>query len=662
LDDFLIKYYQMKDNQNRIPWPVFAAAGFVFVFCSLFSYFIFDHIPHIHDECGYLFQAKIFLTGRLYVPSPCVKEFFDFPHIINNGRWYSMYTPGFPFLLMLGLIFQAPWIVNPLLASLAIFLFYFLGKEIYSPRIGILASLLGAASIWFLLMSSTMMSHTSNLFFTCFYLLFLFRSLRNPSLANGVLAGAGVGMAFLIRPYNAVLFSLPFLVYYAFHFFKEMKLRLKNAIALVLTAMAFISVLLIYNQLTNGNPFKMGYIVHHGESYAVIFGRPATLEYDYTPMFGTVQTLDNLKAVNSDLFGWPFSSFLALLPLLWLAKIESKDRKKDLLLAVSFIFFLTGVYFFWGSFIFLGARMLFETVPFLLLLSARGIEELPRMLGLLFKKVKLEKTKKVVFIIFTAFIGYGFIIHFPQWIWPKGTEWPFETLANDFAYTTPNIRNTLKSLGIKKAVVLMKFLYHPLDEFPNGYWGSGFAYNDPGLRADIIYANGLGEPNIELFRCFPERNFYLYLGTLEKGMLIPIRADNKKIVYGEPTGPSPQGAKSVELIQKPQDFFKVYSQEFREFLDDMYKEKNPAEVNVDSLVDWASLAKKNENYKKATFCLESALQVEKDPYVRAKLLNSLVPCYFKLGKIEEAKRIEAKLKSLNFKERKMYHVFPERGF
>jgi len=116
----------------NIPWPVIACALFVFIFTNLFSFFIFNHIPRVHDEIDNLFQAKIFKSGRLYVPSPCAKESFDFPHMINNGKWYSHYTPGYPFLVLLGLLVQAPWLINPLLAALSIILFYFLGKEIFN--------------------------------------------------------------------------------------------------------------------------------------------------------------------------------------------------------------------------------------------------------------------------------------------------------------------------------------------------------------------------------------------------------------------------------------------------------------------------------------------------------------------------------------------------
>lgn len=199
----------MTGKKANIPLPVIGAALFVFIFCNLFSFFIFEHIPHVNDEIAYLFQAKLFLSGKLYAPSPCAKEAFDFPHMINNGRWYSIYPPGYPFLLMLSLIFKVPWVLNPLLASIAILLFYLIGKEIYNQKTGLLASLLGSVSIWFLLMSSTMMSHTSSMFFYTLFLFFLFRSLKKPTLANGLAAGACFGTAFLIRPYNALFFLSP---------------------------------------------------------------------------------------------------------------------------------------------------------------------------------------------------------------------------------------------------------------------------------------------------------------------------------------------------------------------------------------------------------------------------------------------------------------------
>ncbi|MGB2844297.1 MAG: glycosyltransferase family 39 protein, partial [Candidatus Aminicenantaceae bacterium] len=263
----------MKQKNKKIPWQVIACALFVFIFTNLFSYFIFNHIPRVHDEIDYLFQAKIFKSGRLYVPSPCAKESFDFPHMVNNGKWYSQYTPGYPFLLLLGLLIQAPWLINPILASLSIILFYLLGKEIYNSKVGILAAFMGTISIWFLLMSSTMMSHTSGLFFITFFLYFLFRSIKNPSITNGLLTGMGLGMAFLIRPYNAILISTPFLIYYVVLLIKNIRKRLKNIITFGLAVIFFLSILLIYNQITNGHPLKMGYFASYGVEHSLGFSR-----------------------------------------------------------------------------------------------------------------------------------------------------------------------------------------------------------------------------------------------------------------------------------------------------------------------------------------------------------------------------------------------------
>ncbi len=43
--------------------------------------------------------------------------------------------------------------------------------------------------------------------------------------------------------------------------------------------------------------------------------------------------------------------------------------------------------------------------------------------------------------------------------------------------------------------------------------------NTPGLDGQVIYALDKGEDNVRLFPCFPERQFYIYAGTLENGIL-----------------------------------------------------------------------------------------------------------------------------------------------
>jgi len=644
-----------------LPFPVILASIAVFLFCSLFSALIFERVPHVNDEIAYLFQAKLFQSGRLYAPSPCAREFFDFPHIINNGRWYSIYPPGFPLLLAVGLIFRAPWLVNPLLAALSVLLIYFLGKEIYGPRVGLLAALLSAISPWFLVMSSTMMSHTASMFFIVFFLLFLFRALRRPTAVNGMLAGIGLGTAFLIRPYNAVLISFPFLVLYIFKMAKKVRERWRNGLGFVLSLAFLVTIMLAYNQLTNGHPLRMGYVVSYGQQVLPGFGRAAIPEFTLTPLLAAENIKEYLIALNSDLFKWPLSSFLALFPLLWITWIDHESRKKDLLLVLGFLTLLVGYSFYWGTFLLLGARLIFESAALLILLSARGISEIPPLLKRASAKATPRRVNRAIAGVLIAFTLYAFTFRLPRWVWPKDTNSPKETIGQNFSATTSHIHTAIESANIGEALVIMNLLGSPPPYFPKGGWGSGFLHNDPGLKAKIIYARAFGRDIEKLCSCYPERNIFLYFGTLDRGMLIPLKKREERIELGMPVRPPARIENSFTFVRDPADIFFSYSSEFSRFLQQLFREITPLELNGKRLEELGVWHQDRDDFQRAAFCFEAALQVENEPDIRRNLLNRLVPCYQKTGQREEAEKILAFMERVDFSERRFYGVLPERG-
>ncbi|MGB9836548.1 MAG: glycosyltransferase family 39 protein [Candidatus Saccharicenans sp.] len=292
---------------------VYLLAFFVFIGTNLFSTLIFDRSPHIHDEAGYDFQAKIFLLGRLFVPSSCAKELFDFPHVINNGRWYSQYSPGFPALLAIGHLFRAQWIVNPFFASFLIILLFCLGKEIFDERTGFLAALIASLSCWFITLSSTLMSHTSHLFFCTLFLLFFIRFTKTPNLKNGIIAGTGIFMAFLIRPYESILFAIAPAIYLLFKLIKEPKKYFKNSLIISLMALGAAVILMLYNYGTTGHPLKMGYIERYGADHGLGFGKTGYLGVPHTFLRGCNYIWANIVQLHLHLFGWPGSSFLGII-------------------------------------------------------------------------------------------------------------------------------------------------------------------------------------------------------------------------------------------------------------------------------------------------------------------------------------------------------------
>jgi len=651
---------RLKINLVQIPWPVVVCALFVFVITNVLSYFLFDHIPHVHDEIDYLFQAKIFKLGKLYMPSPPAKEFFDFPHIINNGRWYSQYTPGYPFLLLLGLMVGAPWILNPILSAISIVLFFFLGKEIFNKTVGLLSSILGAISIWFLLMSSTMMSHTSCMFFLTLFLLFLFRSLKNPSITNGIVAALALGMALLIRPYTSFLVAFAFLVFYTVNQLLKLKSSIKNVAAFTLTMLLVLSILMAYNTATNGDPLRMGYIVCYGKEVLPGFGISGCYNLIHTPYQGALNTGIYLKSLNKHLFGWPFSLVLVLFPLLLLGSVKPDHRKKILLLFSGFICLMVGYFFYWGTVETIGPRFYFEGIPLLILLSALGLYQVPRFFSSRFTKLSPEVINRVLTVGLIVLAAYGMFYRFPRLLWPSNPEWFYDTYAENFAGVTPKIDHTLRALPLTNAVVSMKMIHSHTPFFQHGSWGSGFLFTDPDLSGEIIYARELENRAGELIRAYPEREHYIYFGTLTKGFLIPRKIEADRIVYGKPTHASGTDLRDIELLSDPLDFYTLYSPDFKIFLEELYKHNDPLRVDTSYLIRSGHRFKDSQDYRKAAFFYEAALQLEQNPENKYEALNNLTPCYMKLGKGEDAKKIFTALRDRD--NPRLSHLFPERGF
>ena len=650
-------------RRARVPLIVLAGAVFVFLFSAGYNYFVFDHTPHIHDEVSSLFQARILLSGHFTVPSPPARESFDFPHTINNGRWYSMYPPGWPFLLALGVLIRAPWLINPILGALTILLLYFLGLEIHGRRTGILAAVLGSVSIWLLLMSATMMTHSASMFFNGVFLLFFFRSLKRPGVRNGLLAGFAFGIAYLVRPYNALVFSLPFLIVLAWRLLKEFKARWKNALAMILPAVLCGGFFLFYNAMTTGHAFTPGYLVYHGPQYATIFGRPATLDYDYTPLVAALQIGENMVAINNYLFGWPLTSLWLLFFALWAGRARPRERGPDVLLLCGFLSMTVGFYFFWGSFVIIGARMFFDTLPLLVLLSARGLEQAPALLAGRFRRIGAAAWARGLAVVLALSTVYAFAIRFPEWTNPPRFGWFYDRYDHNLCGGTAWVANAVRAAGLHNSVVVLKFVYGPLTGFPTGWWSAGFAFDTPGLDGDIIYANDRGaDRNLALLRAFPGRAIYSYVGTLDKGVLAPLREENGVVRTGTPIVPERTPRRSVTLLPGQEGLFTMYSPEFRAFIEDAGRAEGPGGLTVDRLTEIARAFEKDRNYPRAALAYEAALQLEMNPKIRWPLFISLVPCYAKTGQSTLAKRIMAKFEVSDFKGRELFNVIAERGF
>jgi hypothetical protein len=190
---------------------------------------VFERIPDLEDEIAYVYQARIFAGGQPYVEesSAELRAALWQPFVVNcgtdetiagldcEGKLFGKYPPGWPLMLALGYVVNAPWVVNPLIHMLTIALVYRFAREVFDARVGVIAATLLAISPIGWLQSGSLMAHTFALFCTTLFLYGVWRTEKGQKLVLfwGALGGLAAGMLFATRPLVAASVIAPVAVY-----------------------------------------------------------------------------------------------------------------------------------------------------------------------------------------------------------------------------------------------------------------------------------------------------------------------------------------------------------------------------------------------------------------------------------------------------------------
>jgi hypothetical protein len=327
----------------RPDWPWFVAA-WVTTVSALIAWLVLEGVPHIPDSVSYLFQAKYFSAGYLYLPAPPDRESFVISHVVNDGtKWYGYGFPGWPALLALGVLAGVPWLVNPVLAGLAVLLSHALVQRLYSRLMaGAVVSLL-AFSPWFLFMSACFMSHPATLVWALLAFLAVDQARRKSPAFWGSLAGVSLGLLFLTRPVEGVivgavigLWSLGL---------GGTRLALQGICGFVIASISIAGLLFPYCYALTGSATYTPHTKWHDETFGPgvdrigfgpdIGGLKGWEDQDPFPGHGLrdviVNTNFNLYASTFELYGWSFGS-LAFIP--WLFLWGRKSKSDWLLLGI----------------------------------------------------------------------------------------------------------------------------------------------------------------------------------------------------------------------------------------------------------------------------------------------------------------------------------------
>jgi hypothetical protein len=337
----------------------------------------------VQDDVSYLLGAKTIAAGQLRIPiDPALGQFFDLGQFFEyrDGYMYALvpglYFIGHPFLLALGVLAGASWVVNPISSGITLVLLFLLGRALFGNTTGLLAVALGALSPFARFQSASLMTHPSFLLFATAALLCLVDWIRNGRRLSALGLGACLGALLTIRPYDAAVFG-----------------------AFVLLVIACSLRQLGTSRLVSGFCFAA---LGVAPFLAIFFGSEMALTFDEAtgtyiarphPAFWTLfhwipDNFDHnryrLKELNEDLFGWTYvpgvPSHLSLGLLLIALLVMPKTPADWLVAGWALLYVAAYASYPWHGNMF-GPRYYYGSLGGQMLLVARLLHRLPELVA-----------------------------------------------------------------------------------------------------------------------------------------------------------------------------------------------------------------------------------------------------------------------------------------
>jgi len=483
---------------RRAPAKIVAPFLFIAAFATILyvNYWVFGHFPSFGDEMNYLFQARILASGKLFVPEPeRFGEFFKVPWqdlFGDDGKIWGFHCIGNSLLLALGFLVGAPWIIPPLVGAGTVLFLYLLSLEMYRDRrTSFLVGILCLASQYFLGLMGSFMAHGPTVFFLTVFFYCLVRNVRTSRTRFAVASGASLGMGMIMRPLSALLGSVSFAFYGALNLLaSRWRFRCFAVFLIFLSLFGSLECVRVY--LTCGR-FTMGYYVKgpltrpDGELFsAERFSINKVLH----------QAWGNVTHLSERLYGLPYYLNLCLFFLPFL--LFTRNRWDYLLLLYFLIFWIGHSIMFWRGYKF-EPRLIFESFPALVILSARGWHGLLTLDERFPKVIPFDCARWVrglTWILIAWFLTFNYTVDLP---------YRFQCEYKDYCNTSPGIRDSVLKQDIHNAIVFIANL--------NFQFAPMVVYNALDFEGDVIYALDLGkEKNRELIEAYPDRRVFYVSG------------------------------------------------------------------------------------------------------------------------------------------------------
>lgn len=470
-----------------------------FLVATAVAWGVFEAVPHLEDEHANYFQAKVFAAGRLTNPAPPVPEAFYVPFaVIQDGRKFSKYPPGYALVLALGMLVRQPWLVNSLLAAVGIYATYLLARDLYDQDTGLLAAALGVVSPTYIMLSGTLLSNISSLAALALFAWAFSRTRRESEACRSLFAlaaGGLIGWAFISRPWSSVASGLPFAVLASSDVIRRPR-QAFPVYAWMAAAFCFIAILLpAYTYAATGSPFTNLYRLWWPYD-SVGFG-PHTGRNGHTFQKAVINFRVDFPIFNQTALGWPVWFGI---PLTWLvaslAIALPPRRHQDWMLLAPPVALIVAHLAYWAhSGGLYGVRYYSEALPFIWIVASRGLLKLGTW----------TITRRAVQIILPGCMIWGIACQ---------TAPRFQDGRGLYGITRAD-SNLIINAGLKNALVIV--------DAPawTDYGSLSWLNQIDLLDGEIIFARDRGpEANARLVRQFSGRKVYYYSRHQEPRLIL----------------------------------------------------------------------------------------------------------------------------------------------
>ena len=465
-----------------------------FVVTAAVAHFAFERLPHLEDEVAYLFQARTMALGRLTVPTPGAEQAFWTPFVLDyQGQRFGKYPPGWPGILAAGALVGLPWIVNPLLAALSLYLIYRLGQTLYGERVGLLAAALGLTSPLFLVLSGSFLSHLASLVWLLLFSLWFVWTAQGRSKWFALGAGLALGVAFLTRSLTAIAYATPFIVYSIVQIVLRRQSHWPRYLPIAVAGAAVAALLPVYQWAVTGDPWLNPYVLWWPYDRIGFGPDIGAMAGGHSLYYARLNLKQDLSRAATDVLGWPGLSWIPLV----LGLALRPRRAKDWALLAPFACLVIAYLFYWiGSPARLwGPRYYFEGFGCLWLLGAVGLLKVWDWAA----KQKERWLRPALVAGLVLMVAGGLIANLPY----RMGE------ANGFYGITRSQLEPIEEAGLHNALVIV-YAERWLE------YGAMLGEASPLLDDDIVYARGNGdEIDAAVMAIYPGRAvYYLKNGKL----------------------------------------------------------------------------------------------------------------------------------------------------